>query len=108
MAGVVSFHGGLGSPTPEDAGKIKGKVLVLHGAVDPFVPSDEVLAFGEEMSKAKVDWQLVAYGGAVHSFTDRNAGNDPSTGSAYDEKADKRSWEDMRQVFREIFGESEK
>lgn len=106
--GVVSFHGGLGSPTPEDAEKIKGKVLVLHGAVDPFVPTDEVLAFGEEMSNANVDWQLVAYGGAVHSFTDRNAGNDPSTGSAYDEKADKRSWEDMRQFFREIFGESEK
>jgi len=108
VAGVVSFHGGLSSPTPEDAENIKTRVLALHGAVDPFVKPDEVLAFTEEMAKAKVDWQLVAYGDAVHSFTDWNAGNDASKGSAYNEKADKRSWEDMRQFFAEIFNEQAK
>ncbi len=101
--GVVSFHGALNTPTPQDAKNIKGKVLVLHGADDPFVPPAEEQAFEEEMRNAKVDWQLVAYGNSVHSFTDWNAGNDNSKGAAYNEKADKRSWEDMKQFFAEIF-----
>ncbi len=73
VAGVVSFHGGLGSPTPDDAKNVKAKVLALHGADDPFVPADEVKAFEDEMRKAGVDWQLVAFGNAVHSFTDPDA-----------------------------------
>lgn len=103
VKGIVSFHGALNTPTPGDAGKIKGKVLALHGADDPFVPNDEVLAFEKEMREAKVDWQLVAYGNAVHSFTDKSAGNDNSKGSAYNEKADLRSWEAMKTFFAEIF-----
>jgi dienelactone hydrolase len=67
------------------------------------VPPPEVQAFEEEMRKAKVDWQLVSYGGAVHSFTDWNAGNDNSRGAAYNEKADKRSWEAMKSFFSELF-----
>src|SRR5688572_26639564 len=103
VKGVVSFHGALGTPTPDDAKNIKGKVLALHGADDPFVPPAEEQAFEEEMRKAKVDWQLVAYGNAVHSFTDWNAGSDNSKGAAYNEKADKRSWEDMKDFFNELF-----
>ena len=104
--GVVSFHGALATPTPDDAKNIKGKVLALHGADDPFVPPAEVQGFEEEMRKAKVDWQLVAYGNSVHSFTDWNAGNDNSKGAAYNEKADKRSWEDMKDFFNELFPNS--
>lgn len=96
LKGVVSFHGGLGSPTPADAKNVKCKVLALHGADDPFVPTEEVVAFEKEMRDAKVDWQLVAYGGAVHSFTDKSAGNDNSKGAAYNEKADLRSWREMK------------
>ena len=103
VAGTVSFHGGLATPTPEDARKIKGRVLALHGADDPHVPPKEVAAFEDEMRKAKVDWQLVAYGGAVHSFTNPASGNDPSKGAAYNERADKRSWEAMKLLFGEIF-----
>jgi dienelactone hydrolase len=103
IKGVVSFHGALNTPTPEDAKNIKGKVLALHGADDPFVPAAEVTAFEEEMRKAHVDWQLVAYGNSVHSFTDWGAGNDNSKGAAYNEKADKRSWEAMKTFFAEIF-----
>ena len=101
--GIVSFHGGLSSPQPEDAAKIRGKVLALHGADDPFVPAPEVAAFEEEMRHAKVDWQLVAYGNSVHSFTDRGAGTDNSTGSAYNEKADQRSWAAMQAFFGELW-----
>ena len=103
VAGVVSFHGNLDTPNPKDAGSIQGKVLVLHGADDPFVPTEQVEAFAQEMRDAEVDWQLVMYGGAVHSFTNPKAGNDPSRGAAYNEKADRRSWEAMKLFFIEIF-----
>jgi dienelactone hydrolase len=98
---TVSFHGELSTPTPDDARNIKGHVLVLHGADDPVVPPKEVDAFESEMRNAKVDWELVAYGGAVHSFTDPSAGNDNSKGAAYNEKADKRSWVAMEDIFRQ-------
>ncbi len=103
IAGVVSFHGGLDSPRPEDGKNIKCKVLALHGADDPYVPTKDLAAFEDEMRQAKVDWQLVKYGGAVHSFTERNAGDNHLEGAAYNEKADRRSWEAMKQFFAEIF-----
>ncbi len=103
VRGVVSFHGDLSSPAPGDARQIKGKVLALHGADDPFVPPAQVLAFEDEMRKAGVDWQLIAYGGAVHSFTLKHAGNDNSKGAAYNEKADLRSWEHYKDFLAEIF-----
>lgn len=103
IAGVVSFHGGLDTPNPEDAKNIKCKVLVCHGGDDPFVKMSDFMAFQEEMKNAKVDYQSIVYGGAVHSFTNPDAGNDPSKGMAYNPSADRRSWEAMRQFFREIF-----
>jgi dienelactone hydrolase len=103
IAGVVSFHGGLDSPHPEDGKNIKCKVLALHGADDPHVPAKDLAAFEDELRQAKVDWQLVKYGGAVHSFTDWNAGDNPGQGAAYNEKADRRSWEAMKQFFADIF-----
>ena len=103
IAGVVSFHGGLDTPTPEDAKQIKCKVLVLHGGDDPHVPVKDVEAFENEMRAGNVDWQLVVYGGSVHGFTNPASGNDKSRGAAYDEKADRRSWEAMKAFFAEIF-----
>jgi dienelactone hydrolase len=103
LAGVVSFHGGLSTPTPQDAKKIKAKVLVLHGAADPHVPPAEVAAFEKEMDDGKVDWTLVKYSGAVHAFAVPGAGNDPSKGAAYNAAADRRSWQAMKDFFVEIF-----
>ena len=103
IAGVVSFHGGLDTPSPEDAKQIKAKVLALHGGDDPFVTAEHVADFEDEMKKGGVDWQVNVYGGAVHSFTIPDAGNDPSKGAAYNERADKRSWEAMTNFFAEIF-----
>jgi dienelactone hydrolase len=105
LAGVVSFHGGLDTPNPGDAKNIKGRVLVLHGADDPLVTRDQVLAFWDEMKKGGVDWQIVIYGGAVHSFTNPESGNDPSKGIAYNEKADRRSWEAMTDFLEEVLEE---
>ena len=103
VAGVVSFHGGLDAPNPDDGKNIKCKVLVCHGADDPFSSPQDIAALENEMRKGGVDWQLIKYGGAVHSFTQPMAGNDNSKGAAYNEKADKRSWEAMKQFFAEIF-----
>ena len=103
LRGVISFHGGLSTPTPQDARNIKARVLALHGADDPFVKADEVTAFQDEMRTAGVDWQFISYGNAVHSFTNKAAGTDNSKGAAYNEKADKRSWEAMKVFFAEIF-----
>ncbi|MBW4651234.1 MAG: dienelactone hydrolase family protein [Kastovskya adunca ATA6-11-RM4] len=101
--GVVSFHGNLDTPNLADAENIKGQVLVLHGADDPLVPEEQLHNFQQEMRLADVDWQLVMYGGAVHGFTNPDAGNDPSQGVAYDADADRRSWAAMNRFFNEIF-----
>jgi len=103
LRGVISFHGGLDSPNPADGKNIKAKVLVLHGADDPFVKPADIAAFQEEMRQAKVDRQMVYYGDAVHSFTHQHAGTDKSKGAAYQEAADRRSWEAMKDFFAEIF-----
>jgi len=103
IAGLVSFHGGLDSPTPADGKSIKCKVLVCHGADDPFEAPADLAAFEDEMRQANVDWTLIKYGGAVHSFTQPMAGNDNSKGAAYNERADRRSWADMKRFFVEIF-----
>jgi len=102
LAGVVSFHGGLDSPAPADGKNIKCKVLCCHGADDPFEKPADLAAFQSEMRDAGVDWRLYEYGGAVHAFTDWTAtGSLP--GAKYNERADHRSWADMKQFFAEIF-----
>jgi dienelactone hydrolase len=102
IAGVVSFHGGLDAPNPADAKNIKCKVLALAGADDPFQNPNDLAAFENEMRDAKVDWEITFYGGAVHAFTQPNPGF-VNAGAKYNEKADKRSWEAMKQFFAEIF-----
>jgi dienelactone hydrolase len=102
IAGVVSFHGGLDSPTPADGKNIKCKVLALAGADDPFQKPEDLTAFEGEMRDAKVDWQITFYGGAVHAFTQPDPGF-TNPGAKYNERADKRSWEAMKSFFAEIF-----
>ena len=103
LKGFVSFHGSLDTPTPADAKNIKGKVLILHGADDPFSPMKQVEDLMAEMKAAKVNYEVDLYGGAVHSFTEKDAGDDPSKGAAYNAQADARSWTRMKAFFAEIF-----
>lgn len=102
VKGVVSFHGGLGKDAARETTPISAKVLVLHGADDPNVPEAEVKAFQNEMRAANADWQMVYYANAVHAFTEKSAGNDNSKGAAYNEKADKRSWQAMLDFLKEM------
>ena len=103
VSGVVAFHAALDTPRPKETRSLRAKVLALHAAEDPSVPPEQVRAFQEEMISAKADWQLVIYGGATHGFTNPDAGSDKSTGAAYNEAADKRSWQAMRTFFAELF-----
>jgi dienelactone hydrolase len=101
LKGVASFHGNLATPTPATE-KPKAKIAVFQGGDDqmtlPALP-----AFEDEMRKVKADWELTTYGGAVHSFTVAEAGDDASTGMAYDKEADERSWKALQDFFSEIF-----
>jgi len=106
LAGIVSFHGGL-IPVPADAAaRNKAKILVCHGAVDPFVSKEDIAAFLKAMNEGKFDYQFVSYAGAVHAFT--NPGADQlakATGLpiAYNAAADRRSWAHMQVFFQELF-----
>jgi dienelactone hydrolase len=106
LAGVVSFHGSLAPPREEDAPRIKARILVLHGADDPFVSAADVAAFQEGVRKAAVDWQMEYYGGAVHSFTNPAVDAAGIDGAKYNRNADERSWRRMQLFFSELFGES--
>ena len=101
--GFISFHGNLDTPTPNDAKNIKGEVLVLHGADDPYVPQKDVAAFETEMKNAHVKYQLVQYPGAVHGFTNPAHGTDPKAGAAYNKEADLKSWSAMKAFMSRLF-----
>lgn len=103
IAGVASFHGTLDTPHPEDAKNIRAKVLVMQGTDDPVAPIKAIGDLEDEMRGGGVDYQINLYGGAVHSFTQPMAGNDPKTGNAYNPEADRRSWQAMKDFFAELF-----
>ncbi len=100
---AISFHGGLDSPSPADGKNITAKVLALHGAIDPHVSATDLAAFEKEMQDSKVDYQLVKYGGVVHSFTDKSAGTDISKGAAYNAVADQRSFATAEDFLKDAF-----
>jgi len=100
---AIGFHSGLQVTSPQDAGKIKGKVMALLGAEDPGIPADQREAFHKMLTDAGVDWQMSLYGGVVHSFTNPEADKRQVQGLAYNKKADERSWAVMRHLFDEAF-----
>ena len=101
VKGVVSFHGDLDSPADAKVEPISAKLLVCHGADDPFVTAKAVAGFQDEMRQAKADYVFVAYAGAVHAFTQKEAGSDNSKGAAYNEAAHRRSWRHLQDFFKE-------
>ncbi len=102
VRGVVSFHGGLRRDESRPVGKIHPKVLVLHGEDDFLVPEKDIVAFRKEMELAGADWEMTCYAGAAHAFTDPAAGNDKSTGAAYNQEADRQSWQDFLTFERQV------
>ena len=81
----------------------KGKILVLHGVDDPVVPDEQTMAFWKEMRDAKANWEFVAYGNALHTFTNWLMPEDGPPPAVYNKQADERSWIAMQDFFKEIF-----
>ncbi len=105
---VASFHGSLGTSSPAAPGAIKARILVAHGADDPFVPPAEVEAFKAEMQAAGADLTFIAYPGAMHSFTRPGAteiGEQFDMPLRYDEAADHASWEELQTFLAESFSD---
>jgi dienelactone hydrolase len=98
---AVSFHGALS--VPESTKDIKARLLILQGANDPFVTADTVQKLKSSLDQGKVNYKFIAYPGAVHSFTVKEAGDDPSKGAAYNAEADRLSWQEMTDLFRDVF-----
>jgi dienelactone hydrolase len=108
LVGIVSFHGGLLPITADTAAKIKAKVLVCHGALDPSLKQEEINAYLKSMNDAKLDYQFNVYAGAHHAFTNPDADalakeNGLEGFIGYSPSADHRSWEDMKVFFAEVF-----
>ena len=108
LKAVASFHGSLGAVVPVEEGDIKGFILVCNGADDPFTTLKQIANFKSEMDSAKVDYEFINYEGAVHAFTNPDAdsvGIKFNMPLAYNENADKESWEEMQKVFNKVFKE---
>ncbi len=103
VAGAVSFHG-LFDPPGWEVGKIKAKVLVLHGWDDPMAKPESVVALGNELTRAGADWQIHAYGHVGHGFTNPNAASLQIDGVFYHELAAERSWTAFVNVLEEVLG----
>ncbi|WP_408095597.1 dienelactone hydrolase family protein [Peredibacter sp. HCB2-198] len=101
LKGAISIHGLLNSPNLEET-QIHSSVLVLHGWEDPMVSTESILEFTKEMNRTNADWQIHAYGHAMHAFTLEGA-NIPELGIKYNEKAHKRSLSTIAKFLSEIF-----
>lgn len=104
LKGVVSFHGGLDSRPLSPGATMQAKVLALCGADDPFEKPEDMKAFEDQLRENKVDYEIVDYGHAVHAFTDAGVDALHIDGAKYNEAADRRSWQAMKDFFAEIFG----
>jgi dienelactone hydrolase len=106
IVAAASFHGNLKAVKPAESGMVKAKIRVYTGGSDKLVPPEAVEAFKNEMTEAKADYMVKVYPGALHSFTSPDAtklGKKFNLPMAYDKKADKESWQDMRKFFDTAF-----
>ncbi|MEM1151922.1 MAG: dienelactone hydrolase family protein [Pseudomonadota bacterium] len=103
VSGVASFHGLFGAPDNLSGYTIDTKVIAYHGWLDPMAKPEDVMALSQEMGAAKADWQLLAFGNAMHAFTTPGA-NNPEMGTVYDAHADQRSWSSFRHFLGEVLG----
>ena len=103
IRGVVSFHGSPLLPQSGETDQVRAKILICHGAADPFTKPDQLQAYLTQMAISGLDWQFIAYGGARHGFTNPGADAKGIEALAYDRSADMRSWGHMKLFFEEIF-----
>ena len=105
LKGVASFHGGLNTDAPAQPGKIKAQVRVFTGADDRMIPPVQIDGFKQEMDKAGVNYKVVVYPGAMHSFTNPEADEFAKQFNmpvAYNAAADKDSWKQLQAFLAEV------
>ncbi|MCC2643905.1 MAG: dienelactone hydrolase [Nitrospira sp.] len=100
---VVSFHGMLATEKPAKEGTVKARILVFTGVADPFVPMEQVADFAQEMKAAGATFEMVAYPGVKHGFTNPDAGKAGMEALEYDAEADQKSWEAMLEMLKEVY-----
>ncbi len=102
LKAITVFH--VTNPQPVDPAvpvKIKGPVLVLHGADDPITPRKAIAALEDELDANKTPWQVMLFSNTVHAFTERAAPLPGASAQAtrYDAAVAKKSVEMMREFF---------
>ncbi|MBA3526768.1 MAG: dienelactone hydrolase family protein [Sphingomonas sp.] len=102
LAGVASFHVLFDPPNLEPR-PIKAKLIAFHGWDDPLAPPDKLVALGQELTAAGADWQIHAYGGVQHGFTNPKATGDIE-GVSYNPAAAERSWTAFVNFLEELLG----
>jgi dienelactone hydrolase len=105
LKGVVSFHGSLIPPSEEQARRTRAKILICHGAQDPMNQPEAMTAYVQGMNATSIDWQMIAYGGTRHSFTNPEADKHGMAALAYSPSADRRSWQHMGVFFNEVLSD---
>lgn len=104
LKSTVTFHGILTVPTDDQARKIRGTVLVLHGAEDTFTKPETIDGLRKSLDAAKVDWYMVTYANAVHAFSNPDADSYKIPGIGYNKNAAERSWDEMARLFHAQLG----
>jgi dienelactone hydrolase len=104
LASVVAFHPGLAGLPETDGRKVLCSVMVCAGVDDPLISVEARENFIRLMREAGADWQLLTYGNAGHSFTDKSVDALGMAGFAYHAPTDARSWAAMRALFDETLG----
>ncbi len=99
LQGVVTFHGSLFPPAAGQAQRIRAPIVILQGEDDPFVKPETIAEVKKGLDEGGVDWYMVTYAHAMHAFTNPDAGKYGVKGVAYDAKAARRSWQEMRHFF---------
>ena len=102
IKGVVSFHGTPLPPVGVQTKNVKASILICHGAADPFVKEGQIEEYVAAMEQSGLDWQMIMYGGAKHSFTNPAADKVGMDALKYSKSADQRSWAHMKVFFAEV------
>lgn len=103
VQGVVSFHGSLPIPDVQQASRTRAKILIAHGNADPFISEEHIKKFRTKLDEVRLDWQMIVYSGARHSFTNPGADQHGIDALKYNKEADERSWHHMMLFFTDIF-----
>jgi dienelactone hydrolase len=101
FSAAVSIHGDLKTEQAAKPGAVKANLLVIHGAPDPVAPKADRDAFESEMDAAGAKWQMLAFSGILHAYTDQ--GSDVPNIAAWNEPATRQTYALTHQFIADAF-----